>query len=138
MSWSLFLSKNWRTLDALKINFRNLNTVKFHSRESFSHRMTKCILCHLLWEKGHYFATEQPINDSICDVIDLNTFVIYEIEAQAIPSGIKKKLDDFRHPLIEDLVIVDLRKMDMDWVPVLEVSDDIKKVCGLKYKDNPF
>lgn len=131
MKFNLFLRRSWQRLEALNINLRHLNTVRFHMKESFSHRMAKCMLCSLLWEADHFFVAEQPINDSICDILDLNTFIVYEIESFPHASTIKKKLDDFRHPMIEDLVILDLRKMGLEWGPVREVSDRIKKKCAL-------
>jgi hypothetical protein len=114
------------------INLRGTNTIKFcGGKESFSHRIAKLALCHLLTKAGHNFKTEQPIGEAVCDVIDLDTLVIYEIESHANSTIIKKKLDDFLHPLIEDLIIVDLRKMDIDWEPVFALRDKIKKFCAL-------
>jgi hypothetical protein len=126
------LRKNWRQLEALKINLRELDAVKFrYGKEAFSHRIAKFVVCHLLTEAGHRFKTEQPINEAICDVIDLDNFVIYEIESCANSSIIKKKLNDFLHPVIEDLMILDLRKMGIDWEPILAFRDQIKEKCRL-------
>jgi len=135
VNFHLLLRRNWQKLEALRIDFRNLNKVRFHMKESFGHRMAKCMLCSLLWEKGHFFVTEQPVNDSVCDVLDLNTFIVYEIEAEATPCRVKRKLDDYRHPLIEDLIILDLRKMKLSWEPVLEVRDAISSASGLRFTE---
>ncbi|MCW4003681.1 MAG: hypothetical protein NWE95_07205 [Candidatus Bathyarchaeota archaeon] len=109
-----------------------MDAVKFHAaNESFSHRVAKLVICNLLTEAGHHFKTEQPINEAVCDVIDLDTFVIYEIESHANSTIIKRKLDDFLHPLIEDLIVVDLRKMDIDWEPIFMLRDKIRKFCAL-------
>lgn len=132
---NLLLRRNWQRIEALQINLRHLNSVRFHMKESFGHRMAKCMFCHLLWQKGHFFVTEHPINGSVCDVLDLNTFIVYEVEAEATPSRIKRKLDDYRHPLIEDLIIIDLRKMGLSWEPLLDVRDAIDKASGLRFTE---
>lgn len=62
---NLLLRRNWQKIEALQINLRHLNSVRFHMKESFGHRMAKCMLCHLLWQKGHFFVTEHPINGSV-------------------------------------------------------------------------
>lgn len=80
---------------------------------------------------GHRFKTEQPLNEAVCDVIDLDAFVVYEIESYANSAIIKKKLDDYRHPFVEDLFILDLRKLKLNWTPIYDLKDRIKKICFL-------
>jgi len=134
VNWEQLLKKNGKKLEILKINPREINTVKFrNTNESFSHKVAKVIICHLLSKSGHCFKTEQPINEAVCDIIDLDTFIVYEIESYSNSTIIKKKIDDFLHPLIEDLIIVDLRKMSLDWEPIYNLRDRIGKSCGLNF-----
>ena len=123
--------KNWNKLRALGIDWRGINTIKFNGYESFSHRVIKFILCHLIYQMGHNFKTEQPIKKAVCDVIDLDTFVVYEIECNPTPLAIKRKMKDYSNPLIQDLIILDLRKMNIEWEPIFRLRDEIKKYSGI-------
>ena len=128
------IKRNGEKLKVLGIDLRDINRIRFRNcKESFSHRIVKLVLCHLLERAGHNFKTEQPIGNAVCDVIDLDTFVVYEIETYANSTIIRKKLNDFRHPLIEDLIILDLRKMNLDWEHIFNLKDKIKKYCGLSF-----
>jgi len=131
MKFEQLVKENGRQLESMGIDLRELDTLKFGPKETLSHRVTKLILCHLLRKAGHHFKTEQPINKAICDVIDLDTFVVYEIESYANSTTIKKKLDDYRHPFVEDLFILDLRKLKLNWTPIYDLKDRIKQVCCL-------
>lgn len=127
MRYELFLKRNWDKLKILKFDSRYLNSIRFCPLESFGHRITKLVICHLLAKSGHFFATELPINEAKCDIIDLSDFIVYEIEANTNSTIIKKKMDDFRHPFIEDLMIVDLKKLGLDWTPFYALKDKISK-----------
>jgi len=131
MKWEQLIRKNGKKLETLGINLKGVNTIKFRGKESFSHRVVKLVICHLLAKAGHNFKTEQPIKDNVCDIIDLDSLIVYEIETYPNSTIIYKKLDDFLHPYIEDLVIVNLRKIDYDWVPVYCLRDEMAKCCGL-------
>jgi len=91
------------------------------------HCMAKLIVCHYLLENGHFFKTEQKLNRNYCDVIDLNTFIVYEIETNPSDPIRVKKLDKFYHPLIEDIIIIDLKKMKHDWYELIKFSEQVKK-----------
>ena len=125
--WSAFIKKSYQKMKMLGIGLDKVNVVRFHSREPLKHRMAKLVVCHHLFDIGHFFKTEQKIRESFCDVIDLNTFTIYEIEAYATKRIEKKKLEQFYHPLIEDIVIINLMKMDFEWYEMVKFSDEIKK-----------
>lgn len=47
MKFEQLVKKNGRQLEALGINLRELDTVKFGPKETLSHRVTKLILCTL-------------------------------------------------------------------------------------------
>lgn len=115
----------------LGIDLRGLNTVKFVKGESFPHRFVKFLICHALFRQGHRFKTEQHINNAICDVIDLDALVIYEVETNSNPSTMKRKLEDFYHPFIEDIIIVSLKSLNFDWKALSEIRKQIEKYCGL-------
>jgi len=130
VNWEQLLRKNGKKFEILGIALRGIDAIKFRPKETLSHRLAKFIVCYLLAKEHHHFKTEQPINEAVCDVIDLDTLIVYEIESYAHSTTIKKKLDDFRHPLIEDLIILDLRKMNLDWEPFYGLRDRISKYCG--------
>ena len=131
MSWNTFLRKNYMKIKRLGIDLRGLNTVKFVKGESFPHRFVKFLICHALFKQGHRFKTEQQINNAICDVIDLDNFVIYEVETNSNPSTMKRKLEDFYHPFIEDIIIVSLKNLKIKWGTLSEIRKQIEKYCGL-------
>ncbi|MEM2129776.1 MAG: hypothetical protein QXZ70_04175 [Candidatus Bathyarchaeia archaeon] len=113
------------------IDLRGVNSLRFNSREPLKHRVGKLPVCHSLFKAGHRFKTEQLINGKQCDIIDLDTFVIYEIESQGRLGIMKKKIDDFTHPYVEDLVIVDLGKVQSDWCEFYRLSDYLRRKYNL-------
>jgi len=132
MGWEHFLRKNYPKINQLGIGLNGLNTLRFDGNESFEHRLIKFLICHNIFEAGHHFKTEQLIKDSICDVIDLDTLVIYEIEANATLQKNKEKLEAFYHPYIEDIVIIDSKKLGSDWPTLAALSDKIRRLCNVK------
>jgi len=131
MSWNTFLRKNYLKIKRLGIDLRGLNTVKFMKGESFPHRFVKFLICHALFKRGHRFKTEQQIDNAICDVIDLDNLVIYEVETNSNPSTMRRKLEDFYHPFIEDIIIVSLKSLNFDWRTLSEICEQIEKYYGL-------
>ena len=131
-SFKSFISENREKLRILGIELRGINTVRFHPYETLTHRLVKFLIAHHLFEQDHYFKTEQPIKKSWCDVIDLNDFVIYEIETNINGTKIKKKLEEFYHPFIEDIIFIDTQKLKCDWLSVNRLFDAIKLRCGLR------
>jgi len=116
MNWNTFLRKNYDRLTRLNICLKDVNTIS--------------MICHHIFKLKHHFKTEQFIRNGICDVIDLDTFVIYEIESHVHPIVRRKKLEAFYHPLIEDILIVDIKKLK-HWSSVFRFRDQIRKCCGL-------
>ena len=113
------------------IDLKDLNTLRFQRSEYFTHQLIKFIICHHLLRLKHHFKTEQPIRNSVCDIIDLDTFIIYEIETNVGPTLRRKKLEDFYHPLIEDIFIVDVKKLK-HWGSIFQLRKEVAKYCGLK------
>jgi hypothetical protein len=131
MSWELFVRRNYERTTQLGIGLKDLDHIKCGCGEHFTHQLVKFIICHHLLKLKHHFKTEQPVGKSICDIIDLNTFTIYEIESNLSPRIARKKLEVFYHPLIEDILIVDVRKLK-NLKSALRLRDEIGKYCGLK------
>lgn len=131
MSWNRFLKKNYERIKQLNIDLRDINVIKIGNGESFKHQLIKFLICHHLLRLKHHFKTEQTINSAICDIIDLDTFIIYEIESNISPFLTRKKLEDFYHPLIEDIFLVDLKKL-RHWRSIFALKDEVEKYCGLK------
>lgn len=128
MSWDSFIGRNYYKIRVLGIDLKGVNSIRFSGNESFKHRVVKFMVCHLLSMKGHRFKTEENIKGSICDVIDLDNFIIYEVESKATKRTLRKKLDDFYHPYIEDIIVIDIRKLRYDWNPILKLRDKISKM----------
>lgn len=131
MSWNRFLRKNYDRIKQLKIDLRDINVIKIGNGELFRHQLIKFLLCHHLLRLKHHFKTEQKINNAVCDIIDLDTFTIYEIESHVHPIVRRKKLEAFYHPLIEDIFIVDLKKL-RHWRSIFALRDEVEKYCGLR------
>jgi hypothetical protein len=131
MSWNIFFRKNYEKMTQLGIGLEDLNVIKIRAGEFFRHQLVKFIICHHLIELKHHFKTEQVVVGGICDIIDLDTFTIYEVESNPSPINTRKKLNDFDHPLIEDLLIVDLRKLKR-WRNVFDLRREVAKLVGLR------
>jgi hypothetical protein len=131
MNWEAFRKNNYEGMMQLGIDLRNLDSVRLSAGELFRHQLIKFIICHHLTELRHHFKTEQLVRDSICDIIDLDTFRIYEVETQSSPGTAKRKLEDFYHPLIEDVFIVDLKKLK-HWSNVFDLCKEVARLCGLR------
>jgi len=132
MSWDILLRRNYPKIKQLGIDLNGVNTLRFDGNENLEHKLIKFLICHNLFEAGHHFMTEQPIKEAICDVIDLDTLIIYEIEANATLSKSKEKLEAFYHPYIEDIVIIDLRKLSFDRLEIVTLSDEVRRFCNVK------
>jgi hypothetical protein len=131
MNWNAFVKGNYEKMMQLGIDLRDLDSVRLSAGEMFRHQLIKFIICHHLTGLRHHFKTEQPIRNAICDIIDLDTFTIYEVETRSAPSVAKRKLEDFFHPLIEDILIVDLKKLK-SWNNVFDLRQEVAKLCGLR------
>ena len=121
------MSNYWR-IKKLGIELKGVNSLKFGCKESLIHRIVKTVVCHNLFQSGHYFKTEEHVRKAMCDVIDLTTFTIYEIEVYPTPKKIREKLRSFRSRYINDVIIIDLRKLKVDWQPLFELNDKVKRL----------
>jgi|GEM_PF-2130126 hypothetical protein len=131
MGWNAFFQRNYPKLKRLGIDLREVNSVKFTGWETLEHRFMKFLICHNIYRIKHNFKTEQSINGSVCDVIDLDSRIIYEIETNNTPRRAGVKIKAFCHPLIEDMLIVDIRKLDFDWSLIKKLSDEIAQRYGI-------
>ena len=134
MGWRSFFARNYARLKEIGIDFQSVNCVRFVGWESFEHRLLKFILCHNIYEVNHNFKTEQAVNGSVCDVIDLDTMRIYEVETSSTRRRVDVKPKAFDHPLIEDVLIVDVRKLDFDWRPIKELCKRIREAYGIVHR----
>ena len=130
MSREMFLRKQYEKLTRLGIVLGGVNTLRFQGSEEFNHALAKFLVCFGILRDGHRFKTEQKINSSICDIIDLDNFIIYEIESNADSAKHKSKLEDFYHPHIEDIVIIDLKKLS-GWEAVGNLFDSVCSRYGI-------
>jgi hypothetical protein len=131
MSWNTFLRKNYEKMKQLGIDLKELNNIRLSGGEHFKHQLVKFLICHHLFKLKHHFKTEQPLGNSICDIIDLDTFTVYEIESNVKTSLLRKKLEDFYHPLIEDILVVDMKKLKR-WNSVFALKEEVGEYCGLR------
>jgi len=130
MNGYTFLRKNHDRISRLAISLKDMNTIRFQGTEHFAHQLVKFMICHHLLRLKHHFKTEQLIKNSVCDIIDLDTFIIYEIESHVHPIVRRKKLEAFYHPLITDIQIVDIKKLK-HIKSVLPLRNEIGRYCGL-------
>lgn len=126
------MKRNHTKLVQMGIDFKGVNTVKFQAHESFIHRLVKFFICHNLADLRHHFKTEQVVNGFVCDVIDLSSMIVYEVESNINFEKRKKKFEMFYHPYIEDIVMVDVKKLDCNWISANKLSDAIKLHCNLR------
>lgn len=88
--------------------WENEGVVKYHA-DGYKHFLVKSAICFVLRKNGHDFATEHEFpNGRICDVLDLETFHVYEIETNASESDVKEKLGNFwDYDGIRDTLVID-------------------------------
>jgi hypothetical protein len=130
MSWGTFVRRNYTKIKDLRMDLKGINTIKPKREESFAHQLIKFLVCHHLFKLGHHFRTEQTIERGICDIIDLDDFVIYEIETNPTTNGIKRKLEELNNPVIKDIIIIDVRRLNVDWKGIMKLRKEVSKYCS--------
>lgn len=95
MDWQTFLEKQNLRLLRLGVDLSGINTVRFHPREHFRHRLVKFLICNHLFELKRNFKTEQLVKSTACDVLDLQNMVVYEIEGEVTNMKLKEKVKRF-------------------------------------------
>jgi len=77
--------------------------------DNYQHFLVKSAIFKVLQEAGHenVFTEVQFPNNSIADVLDTETAIIYEVETDKTRADVKKKLDDFSYDLIADVFVFD-------------------------------
>jgi|GEM_PF-1669003 len=92
------------------LNETNKNCLFLHnSNESAKHWVIKAILFKLLRERGHTVGTEVEIKGGIVDVLDVDTFMGYEIESRPSKRLIKRKTK--RLWRLHDVIFIDIQKV---------------------------
>lgn len=106
------------------LNETNKNCLFMHnSHESAKHWVIKALLFKLLRERGHTVGTEVEIKGGIVDVLDVHTFVGYEIESKPSEGLIKERLK--RLWRLHDVVFIDAKKVPND---VMKAEEYIKRL----------
>lgn len=93
----------------------NAGKVAYHS-DGFSHWMAKACIGFILRKNNHKFATEVEFdNGAIADVIDLNTFIVYELESNYTEKDKQEKYDNFwEYEEVRDIIVLDPQELSGD------------------------
>lgn len=88
--------------------WENEGVVKYHS-DGYKHFIVKSAICFVLRKNGHDFCTEHEFpNGRICDVLDVETFLVYECESNASSSDVEEKLGNFwDYDEVRDTIVID-------------------------------
>ena len=88
--------------------WENKGKVAWHS-DGWKHWMVKAAIGYVLRQKGHVFATEVEFsNGRIADVLDLNTFLVYELESNHSDKDEKEKKENFwSYEHVRDTLVID-------------------------------
>jgi tRNA A58 N-methylase Trm61 len=85
--------------------------VVFHNtNESREHFISKCILAQILYQKGHNIYTEGRHKTKKFDVIDLNTYTVYELESNVTTKSKDQKELNVKNSNFS-LIIIDLKDL---------------------------
>lgn len=108
--------------------FNKRKGVNVHG-DGFNHFLVKAAVYKVLQEAGHEVLTEVEFpNGYVADVIDLNTFYIYEVETDADTDTIIDKIEHFDgFSVVEEVLVLDPVEA---WVAANEARDDDVGVAG--------
>jgi hypothetical protein len=81
--------------------------------DGYKHFMVKAAIGYILRKKGHGFATELEFpNGRIADVVDLETFLIYEAESDKTRLQESRKLGNFwDYGPVADVIVLDPQEL---------------------------
>lgn len=93
---------------------RRENAVLHHGDE-LKHFLLKAEVGFRLRSAGHDFCTEVEFpNGKICDVFDLDTFIVYELESDLDRAARGKKLEDFGgFGFVQDVIVLDVDGLEV-------------------------
>jgi len=94
------------------LNEQNKNCL-YLTKESMKHWLTKAAIFKILRDRGRAVGTEIEVNGGIVDVIDVDNFIVYEIEKNLTEK--KKKEEVNRLKEAKDVFIIDLKEMPNDF-----------------------
>lgn len=95
--------------------FDRKGDVKYHS-DGYVHYLAKAAIGFILRKNSHEFATELEFpNGAIADVIDLNTFIVYELESNYSEKDKQEKYDNFwEYEEVRDIIVLDPQELSGD------------------------
>ena len=96
--------------NGIVLNERNKNCLFMHnSRESTKHWMIKSIIFKILRERGRTIGTEVEVRGGIVDVLDVNSFIGYEIESNISQKAMLQKTKSLWK--LYDVIFIDVKKV---------------------------
>lgn len=96
--------------NGIVLNERNKNCLFMHnSRESIKHWIIKSIIFKILRERGRTVGTEVEVRGGIVDVLDVNSFIGYEIESNISQKAMLQKTK--RLWKLHDVIFIDVKKV---------------------------
>ena len=96
--------------NGIVLNERNKNCLFMHnSRESTKHWTIKSIIFKILRERGRTVGTEVEVRGGIVDVLDVNSFIGYEIESNISQKAMLQKTK--RLWRLHDVIFIDAKKV---------------------------
>jgi len=98
----------------LVLNGKNKNCLFTNGgNESMKHWLVKAMVFKILREKKRIVGTEIETKNGIVDVIDVDNFIVYEIEKNLSKKKKKQKVDRLKG--VKDVFIIDLKKVPDDF-----------------------
>jgi len=96
--------------NGIVLNAQNKNCLFMHNaKESTKHWTIKAIIFKLLRIRRRTVATEVEMKGGILDVLDVDSFVGYEIESTPTRKIVEKKTKQFWQ--LHDIIFIDARKV---------------------------
>ncbi len=132
---TLKYSQTFRALKSRGLTYeRDLhNKLRVHNKnESHKHFVVRALLFKLLTDEGHQVFSEYPINEKDVDLLDVNTFLVYEVETNPVKDYAIKRFQALNgdNNFINDIILIDLQDAELqtnDFTRLLEV---LKKKIG--------
>lgn len=79
--------------------------------ETIDHWSIKCLIFKILREMGRTVVGEANMGGGYCDVIDLDTGYIYEVETNPTPQTTKDKILRYNSAFITDIIIIPIKEL---------------------------
>ncbi len=98
----------------------DVNILRMFCKESRKHFMTKAALFHLLISMGHDVITEFQLPNGYGDLLDLTVNVHYELEFNMRLNKNNKKLELYKRPGVE-IIVINCDKLSKDYNDMAEL-----------------